>query len=257
MGSSACSMRSRMAGLFSVCCCCCCPPRARRRAPSTELGLNAAAPKAKTAPTTVTNTTTTKIRGNMNLPAHLNLDPYDFADHKISNCLQRDSGDQQGVSNRVRKQRLNEAGIEHQHDRNNNRRHAHQKRHRESALGGVDAHLTLDLKALADDVRQIVENFSEVAAGFALQHDGSDEELYVDQGHAVREIDESVAHRHAKFLLFVELPELAGDGLGHFVGNHFDGGREGVSGANRARQGVDRLGEEFLKFLEALVAPVR
>ena len=52
-------MRSRIAGLFSAACGCC-PPRARSRAPSTELGVTTAAPKAKTAITTVTNTTMIK-----------------------------------------------------------------------------------------------------------------------------------------------------------------------------------------------------
>ena len=37
------------------------PPRARRRAPSTELGVTAAAPKAKTTSATVTNTTMVRI----------------------------------------------------------------------------------------------------------------------------------------------------------------------------------------------------
>ena len=63
-----------------------------------------------------------------------------------------------------------------------------------------------------------------------------------------------VAYRHAEFLFFVQLAELARDRLGHFVGNHFERGGEGVSGANRAGQRVDRLRKKFLEFLEALVA---
>ena len=42
-----------------------CPPRARRRAPSTELGVTTAAPKANTTSTTVTNTTMVRIIDGM------------------------------------------------------------------------------------------------------------------------------------------------------------------------------------------------
>src|SRR5580704_6254973 len=115
-------MRSRRAGLFSTSGCC--PPRARRRAPSTEVGVTTAAPKAKTASTMVTKTTKTNSRGSMLI--YLNLDPDDLSDHEISNRLQSDPGDQQKVSDRVREQRANETRIEHEHDRYDNGRHAHQ-----------------------------------------------------------------------------------------------------------------------------------
>jgi len=65
--------------------------------------------------------------------------------------------------------------------------------------------------------------FGEIAAGFALQHDGSDEEFYVDQGDALGEVHESVADGHAELLLLVKLAELAGKGLGDFIGDHFEG----------------------------------
>jgi hypothetical protein len=45
----------------------------------------------------------------------------------------------------------------------------------------VDPNLALNLEALADDVGQVVEDLGEVAAGFALQHDGGDEEFDVDE----------------------------------------------------------------------------
>src|SRR5713226_933592 len=159
IGSSACSMRSRIDILFSTGCCC--PPSARSRAPSTELGVTTAAPKARTAITTVTNTTTTKIRGSIPKPVYLNLfylnlDPDDLADHEISNGLQSDPGDQQHVSDRVREERANESRIQYQHDRDDNGRHPHQQRHGEASLGGIDAHLALNFETLADNVRQVV-----------------------------------------------------------------------------------------------------
>ena len=115
----------------------------------------------------------------------------------------------------------------------------------------------MNFEALADDIRQIVQDLRQVAAGLALQHNRGDEELYVDQGHALGEIDEGVADGHAELLFFVELAKLAGDRFGDFGGNHFQSGGEGVSGPDRASQSVNRFGEKFFEFLKALVAPKR
>ena len=130
------------------------------------------------------------------------------------------------------------------------------KSHGEASLGGVDADLALNFEALADDVGQVVENFGEVAAGFALQHDGGDEEFYVDQGDALGEIHEGIADGHAEFLFFEEFAEFGGQRLGDLVGNHFESGGEGVTGADGAGESVDGLGEKFFEFFEALLAAV-
>ena len=100
-------------------------------------------------------------------------------------------------------------------------------------------------------------NFRQVAAGFTLQHHCRDEELDVDQGNAVRQVEQGVAHRQAEFLLLVELAELSGNRFGDFIGNHFEGGCKGMSGADGACQRIDSLGKLFLKFLETLLAHVR
>src|SRR5271165_6881443 len=226
MGSSACSMRSRtfIAGFswanegW--------PPRARKRAPSTEPGVTAAAPKAKTTTRTVTKTTMVRINGIVQPEceklSYLNLN--NLANHEVTHGLQGDAG--------------------------------HQQSHGKAALGGVDANLALDLEALADDVGQVVQDFGKIAAGFALQHDGSDEEFYIDERDALGEIHEGVADGHAELLLFIEFAEFAGERFGDFVGNHFQSGSEGVSGADGAGQSVDGFGEEFLEFFEALLAAI-
>src|SRR5208283_5380365 len=118
----------------------------------------------------------------------------------------------------------------------------------------MHADLAKNLETLADDIGKIVENLGQVTAGFALQHDGGDEELDVDERNAVGEIDERVANGKPEFLLFVELAEFAGDGLGYLVGDHFERGREGVAGADGAREGIDGLGKFLIKLGEALGA---
>src|SRR5580692_8364510 len=120
-GSRACSIRSRMAGLFSTGFSCWLP-RARRRAPSMELGVTAAAPKANTAATTVKNTT--MIRTNC-IVTTLNLNPDDLTDHKISYRLQRNTEHQERMTDRVREERMNETGIQTRHHGDNDRRHTH------------------------------------------------------------------------------------------------------------------------------------
>ena len=58
------------------------------------------------------------------------------------------------------------------------------------------------------------------------------------------------------FCSSIEFAELAGQGFGGFVGDHFQGGGEGVSGADCPGQSVDRLGEKFFDFFKTLLAAV-
>src|SRR5579872_305356 len=149
---------------------------------------------------------------------------------------------------------MDEAGVEDRHHGDDDRRHAHQQGHGQAALRGVDADLALNLESFADDVRQVVENFGKIASSLALQHNGSNEELDVDQRNTLCQIHQSVTNRHAELLLFIELAELTGDRLGDLVGDHFQRGGESMSGTNRASESVDSLGKEFLKLFETLGA---
>ena len=64
---------------------------------------------------------------------------------------------------------------------------------------------------------------------------------------ALGEVNEGVADGKAEFLLFVKLAEFARDGLGEFVGDHFESGGKGVAGADCAGEGVDGLGKFLFK----------
>ena len=61
----------------------------------------------------------------------------------------------------------------------------------EAAVRRVHAHLPLDLEPLAHDVREVVENLRQVAAGLALNQHGGDEEPDVE--HAARARDSSLS----------------------------------------------------------------
>src|SRR5437870_605663 len=108
------------------------------------------------------------------------LNPDDLANHKIAHRLQDDSDDQHGVPDGISEQRLDEQRVHEIHAHHDDGRHAHEQQHGEAALRGVDTHLAQDLEAFANDVRKVVENLGEVAAGLALQHHCSHEELHVD-----------------------------------------------------------------------------
>src|SRR5208282_2597170 len=165
--------------------------------------------------------------------------------------------DDQGVPQGVGEKRLNEPRVDHEHEDDNRGGESHEQGHGEASLGGVDADLAQDLKAFANDVREVVKNLGEIAAGFALQHHRRHEELNVDQRNTVGEVEQGVAYREPEFLFFVELAEFSGNGFGDFVGNHFESGGKGVSGANGAGEGIDGLGKLLLKFPEALGPQMR
>ena len=114
-------------------------------------------------------------------------------------------------------------------------------------MRGDDAHLALHLEALADDVRQVAQDLGQVAAALALRQHRGHEEPGVEQRDALGERLERVAQRHAEVLLVVEQPELAGHRLRRLFGDERQPGREGVAGAQRARDQIDRLRELLLE----------
>ena len=122
------------------------------------------------------------------------------------------------VADRVGEQRPDEARIHDQHGDHDDGGQAHQQHHGQTSLRGVHPHLAHDLETFANHIRKVIENFGQIAAGFALQHDRGDEEFHVHQRHALGQVHQGVAHRHAEFLLFEELAKLGGDRLGDFVG---------------------------------------
>ena len=77
---------------------------------------------------------------------------------------------------RSRKQQVHVLGIDERQRDAQHRRQRQQHVAGEPAVRRVDAHLAEDLEPLADDVREVLENLREVAAGLALdQHRGGEE----------------------------------------------------------------------------------
>ena len=116
-----------------------------------------------------------------------------------------------------------------------------------TAVRRVNPHLPENLEPLAHDVRQVLEDLGQVAAGFALDQHGGGEKTHIDDRHPLCEVVERVLERQAKVLLVERLAELRSDRLLHLVGYHLQAGRERVPGLQRAGNQVERLRERFLE----------
>ncbi len=123
------------------------------------------------------------------------------------------------------------------------RRQCHQHVAGKTAVRGVHAHLPVDLEPLAHDVRQVVENLGQVAAGIALDEDGGHEETHVENRDAHRHFIQRVTKRQAVVLLVERLLELRTDRFRQFVGDHAERRLKRLSGADGAGQQVERLGK--------------
>src|SRR5688572_11691599 len=71
---------------------------------------------------------------------------------------------------------------------------------REASVRRVHPDLPQDLEPLAHDVREILENLGQVAAGLPLNQHGRGEEADVDRGNAVREILQRILERQPEVL---------------------------------------------------------
>src|SRR5208337_2362677 len=100
----------------------------------------------------------------MSATAISDLDPYDPANHEVTDRLQYHSAYNQGVADRVGEQGVNVARTGGEHDSHNDGGQSHQQHHGEPSLSGVNAHLPQNFEALANHIGQIVKNFRQVAA---------------------------------------------------------------------------------------------
>ena len=121
----------------------------------------------------------------------------------------------------------------------------------EAAVRGVHAHLPQDLEPLAHDVREVVENLRQVAAGLALNQHGGDEEPDVEHADALGQLVERVAQRQAVVLLIEGLLELRARPAPAARRPTMPMRRlKRVSGADGARQQVERFGELLFEALQ-------
>ncbi len=64
----------------------------------------------------------------------------------------------------------------------NGHRHQHQNEAGNTAVGARGFDLPLEAKTLSDDVRELGENLTQIAAGLLLQKHGGDKESDIQQG---------------------------------------------------------------------------
>ena len=83
------------------------------------------------------------------------------------------------------------------------------------AVRGNDAHLTLDVEAVANDGRKIVQYLGQVPSRVTLGQDSGHEETRVNQRNALGKVPQRLRKRKAEVLLVVEQLELRTDGSGN------------------------------------------
>src|SRR5258708_8357985 len=125
------------------------------------------------------------------------------------------------MANGIVEKRIDKLRAEYLKNRHDDGWHAHQDCHGKAALRGVNPHLALDLETFTDHIGQVIQNLGEVAAGFALQHHGGDEELHVHQPNPLGEIHNPVPHPPAPSSLLQTIPEPPPPTLPPAPPNHF------------------------------------
>ena len=96
-------------------------------------------------------------------------------------------------------------------------------------------------------LRKIVEHLRQIAARLALREHRGHEELRVDHRYAVGEPFSASDIDMPKVLAVVDQLELRSDWLRNFLGDHLQAGGKRVTGAQRARDQIDGLGELLLE----------
>src|SRR6516164_10143547 len=100
-------------------------------------------------------------------------------------------------------------------------------------MRSVDAHLAKNLEALTHDMREVVQNLGEIAAGLALNRDGGHKEADVEQRDALGQLIERFFQRQTEVLLIERLLELRSNRVRHFIGHPAHAGLKGMSGTDR------------------------
>src|SRR5579884_1173229 len=139
------------------------------------------------------------------------------------------------------------------------KQHGHDRQHGQNAGGHAPMradrlHLAAETEALADQVGQAGQDFSQVSAGLALQQHHGNEEAHIQKRNALDEIAHRGFDRRAEVLLVEQRAELAAERIGSLVPEHLQADRKRVSGAHRARNEIQRFRKLFLELSQPLPA---
>src|SRR5947207_13851245 len=93
----------------------------------------------------------------------------------------------------------------------------------DTPLRGANPHLSRDAHALANHARRLVQNLSEITAGFLLDKNRRDQELQVGDRRARPEVEHGVAKWQPETLLDGCAPKFGSQRIGGFLGDSLDG----------------------------------
>src|SRR5712692_7650789 len=142
------------------------------------------------------------------------------------------------------------------HERREHDGQGRDQRTRCSGLSGQGRDLALDAYALADRVRDVVEDLGQVAADRAVDRVCRRHEVEVGTDHALGDVRQRLVGRTTEVHLAHGSAELVADGRHRVLGHGVDGLRERVAGLDGVRQQGERVAQLVVEGLQPLADPV-
>ena len=143
-------------------------------------------------------------------------------------------------------------GVEHQDGDGD--RDAAQRRGGHPPVRADRADAPAQLEALADHVRQLVQNLGQVAAGALLQQHRGYKEVHVERRDALGQALQRDLDGKSQVVLLEGAAEFARHRLGELAINHFKRHGKRMAGAHGARNELQRFREYGFEFLQAAPA---
>ena len=141
--------------------------------------------------------------------------------------------------------------IDQEEHRRQARRNTDEDPASQARVRGDNSDLPLHAEAVANDRRDVVEHFSQVAPRLALDHHSGDKEARVEERYAASKLFQRVWKWPAEILLVEELLELGTNGGAHFLRYHLQPGSEGVTSLQSARNQRESFRQLLLEFPHA------
>jgi hypothetical protein len=118
-------------------------------------------------------------------------------------------------------------------------------------LGGVHAHLTLQVEPGAHRLRDRFEDLGQISADLPLHEDRRDEDSHVHDLDAVSEAQQGFLEGKPELLLLERDPELGGQRLRGFIGRHAQARGERMPRPHRTGDQIDGVGKLALQLQDA------
>ena len=114
---------------------------------------------------------------------------------------------------------------------------------RSAAFRGQCPNFPAHLEALTNNIGQVVQNFTEIAAGRSLDGDGGNEQGQIVRADAQVKVAERRFQIRAIGYFIRQDAKFTADRIGHLAAHQRKRNRHRVPGAQAAHDGIERIGE--------------